>query len=731
MKKLLLSLVATLFVAPCSYAEEGMWLLPIIEKNMRDMKSKGLELPQRTISSIQHNGKAAGNAVVQFSNGSTGAVISSEGLVITNNSAASAYIQSISTVENNLSVTGFWAGSKDEEIPVPGLTVGFLRYMGNVTNEILKDVGDISINEDSDHIIESNKNILLAYYKNYYKGDNYKFSITSYFDGEFYVLTITEVFQDVRLVGIPPESVCNLGNGQARWQWPGYTGDFALFRVYTSPDGSSAPYSNKNVPYKTKSFLSISGEGYKEGDFAMAFGFPISTQRYMSDSELDFLIQTMVKPYAEVKENLLGIIGNGMSQNKEVQFKYGPKYGVQSNIFLKYKGMLEGIDKYGIHDTLKARDAKVAEWINGGPARRKQYGNALQAISNYNKLHLKYSAAREYIYETFLNGMDLLAVTQRVNNFRMANTYSLKARETLANIVGNYYKNYDAALDRTLAYEAIKMVVDKVPAELLPEEFKYELDVEYKGNIKAYVDYLYTRSSFISPERFMESWESRSSDRWVEDPAIKLLVSVQKAYKALDYSTINAKDNGAAFKAYKDAVAGYTRALRDLKILTYPDAGRNLRMTYGNVEGYSTAERGNLAYSTTLDEMMAAQKGTGSELPAKFKELYAGKAYANYLGGGDAMNVNFLTTTDVVGGNSGGPVLNASGNMIGLVFDDNWEGLAGNVMYDGAVNRTINIDMRYILYIIDKYAGAKNIMDEMTIIKAEDLAAGVNQEPIN
>lgn len=715
MKRLLLSLVSILCLIQSSYAEEGMWLLPLIDRNMAAMKEKGLALQPRHINGIQKNGKAIGNAIVQFGGGCSGAVVSPNGLVITNQHCAYNYVHNISTLENDLIRNGSWAMSKDQEIPVPGLSVTFVRLMTDVTDTILKGT-DTGLNkEDREYIIESNKNTLLSYYQKQYPANRYNLSLTNYFDGEVYLFTITETYPDVRLVGLPPQSISKFGGEAANWHWPRYTADFALFRIYASPDGSPADYAAANVPYETKSFLSISSEGYKEGDFAMVLGFPASTKRYIPDSEVEFFVDSRVKPLVEVRSALVPILEKGMGVNKELAFKYGPKYSNMSNAYMKYKGMLEGLDKYGVYASAEQRDKEFGEWAGKNAARKRDYGNTLQAIYDYDTMHVSTAVAREYIYETFINGIDLLMVAQRANRLRATGEVTSRNRERASSLVQNIYKNYDVELDRELAYAAIKTVVEKVPEKFLPKEFMKELNVDYKGNTKAYVDYLYSRTNFSSPETFMKQWELSYPERWAEDPALKLLASVQKAYMNLEATGVNARDNGKTLRAYQASSADYTHALRDLKILKYPNASRNMRLTYGNIEGYSLPDRGNLNYNTTLEDMMAYQKEKGIELPAKFIELYDNKAYTDYTSG-DVMNVNFLTSTDVTGGNSGSPVINSKGDIIGLVFDNNWEALTGDLQYTGSVNRTINVDVKYILYIIDKYAGASNIMDELTII---------------
>ena len=715
MKRLLLSLVSLLCLTQSSYADEGMWLLPLIDQNMAAMKEKGLVLQPRNINGIQKNGKALGNAIVQFGSGCSGAVISPNGLVLTNQHCAYNYVHNMSTVDNDIVMNGSWAMSMDEEIPVPGLSVTFVRVMSDVTDEILKGT-DTGLNkEDREYIIESNKNNLLAYYQNHYPGNRYKHSLTNYFDGELYLLTITETYPDVRLVGLPPESIGKFGGEAVNWHWPRYTADFALFRVYSAPDGSPAAYSEDNVPYETKSFLNISSEGYKEGDFAMVLGFPAATQRYMPDSEVEFFVNTRVKPLVDVMGELIPILEKGMSGSMELSFKYGPKYTEMSNAYKKYKGMLEGLDKYGVNESAEKRDKEFEEWVAKNPLRSKGYENTLQNVYDYDTMHLNTAVACEYVYQTFINGMDLLKVTQNANRLRGTGEITSRTRERAMELVQMIYKDYDADIDRELAYAAIKMVVEKVPQEFLPQEFVKELNIDYKGDIEAYVDYLYDRTSFNSPETFMEQWELSHPDRWENDPALKLLSSVQQGYRDLQPTAVNARDNGMAMRLYQTALGNYTRALRDAKILKYPNASRNMRLTYGAVEGYSVPDQSSFNYNTTIEDMMKYQKDNGIELPDKFVELYDNKAYTDFTSD-SIMNVNFLTSTDITGGNSGSPVLNSKGDIIGLVFDNNWEGLTGDLQYADSVNRTINVDIKYILYIIDKYAGASNIMDELTII---------------
>lgn len=714
MKRFLIVLLSAISCTPFVNAEEGMWLPPMIEElNMADLKAKGLELSPREINNRQVFGKALSSSVVQFGNRGTGAVISPEGLMITNHHCAYDFIHRLPD-GRKLLADGFWAKDRKEEIPVPGLSVTFIRYMGDVTNEILEGVGGAMDMRDRDQIIESNKNTMLFYYQNMYKDKDLKYSVSNVFNGERYIFTITETFEDVRLVGLPPESIGKFGGEESNWQWPRYTGDFAMFRVYTASNGKSAAYSNKNVPYESKSYITVSGKGYKEGDFAMVLGFPAATQRFFSENDLRFFIDNRIKPMVDVDGQILKVLKEEMDKDETIRFKYAPKYNIMSNFYLKYSGMLEELDSYGVYANAQQRDKRFSEWVAENAGRNKEYVNTLSVISEYNAMHAEQRKAYEYIYETLFGSMDLLVVTQSANRLRSTNFSNAVYEERVAKSIENIYRNFDADVDRKLAYKAFEILMEKVPEQYIPKVLRDELSINFKGNVRAFVDYMYDHTRFASADEFKRELDNRrTSDIWERDYAVRLLTSLQRTLLDISAQSLDAKDNGAMLKKYQNASVNYTNGLKKLGIISYPNAMSNMRFTYGTVSGYEAPERGKQPFYTTLDGLMS-NKVEGVKIPEKLNELYKARDFGDYADD-DTLKVNFITSTDITGGNSGSPVFNGKGEMTGLIFDSNHESLIGDVDYHGATNRAISVDMRYILFIIDKYAGAQNIIDEITV----------------
>ena len=660
MKKTIV-LLALLMAVTTVKADEGMWMLPTLKKmNQADMKKLGLKIK---VSDIYNEKKASlKDAVVHFGGGCTGEIISERGLLVTNHHCGYSSIQGLSTPEHNYLEDGFWAMSLEEEIPVPGLTVTFLQSMVDITGKDQKEVDAILNNIKAEY-------------------PHCQAQVTSFYNDNQRYIIVNEVYRDIRFVGAPPASAGKFGGETDNWMWPRHTCDFSMFRVYTDRDGNPADYSEDNIPLRPKQFLSISLKGIEEGDFAMIMGYPGRTQRFQTAAQLEQMmeIQDVRIAARTVRQD---VMWQGMRSNDTIGLQYANKYASSANGWKKWQGMRESFADLDVIERQRQKEADFMEWVNAKPKRAAKYSGAIEDIEKSVKANTEYGL-RSVAFSESLGNIELLKLAQMDNSSRES-----------------FYRNYSSSLDLDIA----KAMIDFYARNASPSD---SLDLSYIN-----VDTLFAYSVFTSPEKL----DDADSEMIASDPASKLNATLNDARRR-----INALYSYDAADVRDSAATVFTAGLLEWhkKAKSYPDANSTCRLTYGTVLGYTTKEGKKYDYYTTMQGVIDKEDPTNYEfrVPARQKELFQKRDFGQYAGPDGDVPVCFLTNLDITGGNSGSPVMDAEGNLIGLAFDGNWEAMSSDVIFEPELTRCICVDIRYVLWMMDKFGGATYLLDEMNIVK--------------
>jgi hypothetical protein len=698
-------------------ADEGMWIPMFIDRlNYEDMQKMGLQLTAEEIYSV--NQGSLKDAVVIFGRGCTGEVISDQGLLLTNHHCGYGSIQSVSTVENDYLSNGFWARSMEEEIPIPGLTVQFLIRMDDVTSRMLEGItADMTEKERSKKLNENRRAIV----EEATKDTHYNAVVKDYFEGnEFYLLTY-ETFKDIRLVGTPPEAIGKFGADTDNWMWPRHTGDFSIFRVYAGTDNKPAEYSADNTPFKPRHFLPVSIAGIEKGDFSMILGNPGSTDRYLTSWGVDLAVKESNPTIVKIREEKLRIMREGMDASEKTRLQYASKYAGTANYWKYFIGQTKGLKRLKVADKKRRIEADFHQWLSNNPAMNNKYGEALPLIENAYQTISEYNLARWYMMESVLRGPEILGFANRFN--RLAELLAEKdtdetaikqQTERLKSTVEEHFKNYNTGIDQNMLASMMRMYYNNVPANQQPEALK-EIANKYKGNFESYAADIFKKSAFVSESSVNALLNSPKAKTILKDPAFDLVRAFIESYNQMMEKIADAYDD--LDKGNRLFMAGLREMQPDKKF--YPNANFSLRLTYGTVQDYYPADAVHYDYITTTKGILEKEDPTTWEfvVPDRLKEIIETKDYGPYANKDGSMTVNMLTTHDITGGNSGSPVIDAKGRLIGLAFDGNWEAMSGDIAFEPELQRTISVDIRYVLLIIDKFAGAQNLIDEMVIVK--------------
>ncbi len=710
MKKILLLLGAA-FMSLTALADEGMWLLPYLQKmNIKNMKERGCKLTAEDIYSV--NSSSLKDAIVIFGGGCTGEIVSPEGLLFTNHHCGYESIQQLSSVEHDYLKYGFWAMSNAEELPAPGLEVRFIRKIGDVTVDIVGNVPSIASQEEYDRITEENIKALQSRLEE--ENPGMEVLVRSFFGGNQYFSFVMEVYRDVRLVGAPPSSIGKFGGDTDNWMWPRHTGDFSIFRVYAGKDNRPADYSPENVPYRAEKYLKVSLDGVRENDFAMIMGFPGSTERYMTSFEMKNLLETQNPQRIFIRGERQEILWEDMMADDAVRIQYASKYARSSNYWKNSIGMSQALRKLRVMERKQAQEASFQAWAEKNTLPEEGYIDALDKIRRAEEAGGPVYAGVQYLSEAFLGAVELITpVWTFFDSDAMKITDSIvypNAREMLA----EWYKDYNPATDRKVAKRMLTIAREHMKE--LPSFYAEVVDKRFGGDIDAYVDYLYDNSVFASAEKVLALMDDYSPAKVAEDPAVELAASVWSKYMEL-------------IKSYREKHAPYAEGkrkyiaglmLQQPRKAWAPDANFTIRLTYGNVLPYSPADGIEYNYYTTLKGVMEKEDPENPaefSVPERLKELYEARDFGRYANERGEMPVAFLANCDITGGNSGSPVMNARGELIGLAFDGNWEAMSGDVTFEPELQRTIAVDIRYVLFIVDKFAGAGWLLDELDIVQ--------------
>lgn len=721
LKKSLLTLMAAVVLQVSALADEGMWIPMLLKKyNIEQMQKMGFKLSAEDVYSV--NQACLKDAVVIFGRGCTGELISDKGLIITNHHCGYGQIQYHSSVEHDYLTNGFWAMSPEEELPNPGLSVTFLKRMEDVTEKVLNGTSDEMDEQARQKVIAKN---IKTIKEEAVEGTHYKAVLKPFFHGNQYFLFINEVFTDVRLVGAPPSAIGKFGGDTDNWMWPRHTGDFSMFRIYAGKDNKPAEYSKDNVPYKPLKHFPVSMKGVNEGDFTMVFGYPGSTYQYVPSYHLEMLTETINPKLIDVRTEKLNIMNRYQEADPKVRIQYAAKNARISNSWKRWIGENRGLAILDAISKKQAYEKKFNEWAAADATRSKKYGNL---VSDYAKLYKDYTAyklASGYISEVaFRNGIEVATLAGTMN--ALVKLYEAedrddeaiqKVKEKLGKAVALFFKDYHQPLDQELAAKLLSMYAENVPTQFQPEVMK-TIAGKYKGNTQKYVAHVYKKSMFddqAAVENFITNFSEKSVKSLKKDPAYQLYQSFRNTYDEVVYKKLKSYTTqlNKLNKAYMAAQMEF-----ESDRVFYPDANFTLRVSYGQVKGYEARDAVYYEHFTTLDGIIEKDNPDiyDYRVPEKLKELYKNKDYGRYEVNG-SVPVCFIATNHTTGGNSGSPVLNAEGHLIGVNFDRAWEGVMSDLMFNPEQCRNISLDMRYVLFLIDKFAGAGYLLDEMTIVE--------------
>lgn len=711
-------------LAACSlagYADEGMWMLTDLKKqNAAVMQDLGLDI---NIDKVYcPDSISLKDAVVHFGGGCTGEVISAEGLVLTNHHCGYQYIQQHSAVEHDYLTDGFWAMSREQELPCEGLTITFIDRILDVTDYVQE---QLKKDEDPEGLNYLSPSYLSTVAKRFAKKENIKtddfavLELKPFYGANKYYLFVKTVYKDIRMVGAPPSSIGKFGADTDNWMWPRHCGDFSIFRIYASKDGKPANYAADNVPLKVKKHLAINMNGIKEGDFTFVMGFPGRNWRYMISDEVEERMQTTNFMRDTVRGVRLRVLGEEMAKDAKTRIQYAAKYASSANYWKNAIGMNEGLVSLKVLDRKKDEQKRLLAF--GDETGNESYRQAYESIKQIVAKRHDAVYHQQAIYEALMLGTEFSKIPDTdklLEALEKNDKKGIKAAITALQEQGRKFfnKDYSTVVDRKVSKQLLALYAQLIPAGQRISIFKV-IDGQFAGSTDAFVDACFDRSIFRSSKALAAFLQNPSADKLKKDLMVQYAKSVKEGYKATD-EAMKAETN-AYNRAHKTWVAGMLALKQKEGKAIYPDANSTLRLTYGKIGSYEPADGKEYLYYTTLKGVMEKEDPENPEfvVSPKLKELYEKKDFGPYAMADGRMPVCFVTATDNTGGNSGSPVFNSKGELIGVGFDRNYEGLTGDIAYNPQLQRAACVDIRYVLFVIDKYAGAKHLIDELTIVR--------------
>ena len=690
-------------------ADEGMWLPSLISQRITDMQEKGFKLDAEDIYSI--NQASLKDAVVLFGRGCTGELISADGLLLTNHHCGYSQIQYHSSVEHDYLKDGFWAMSRDQELPNPGLSVSFLERMDDVTDWVLEGYTPDMSEDQRAEIVKKNSEAILDQVAAL--GNGFRGTVEALYYGNQYFLFIYKQYDDVRLVGAPPSSIGKFGGDTDNWVWPRHTGDFSMFRIYADRNNNPAPYSQDNVPYQPKKYFRISTKGVQEGDFTFIYGFPGRTQEYIHSEGVRYIEEIGDPHKINLRTLRLDIMSKYQAQSQKVRIQYSSKHANVANAWKKWQGEVKGIKKMKTVQTKQEFEAAFDKWAKGG-----EFDGVVERLEALYAVLEPYTYATDYYNET--------ARTIEIANLAMsiARLY-IVGHEDLVNydsekgaqIMAEFYKDYYLPIDKECFIALMNEYEKNMPEEFKPQYFKDKY-AEF-GSIEAWAEHIFSNSIFADPEK-AAALTAEDMQAVINDPATEFMNEFLKWYY-FDILPVTESLNQELQLAYRDYMRGqmvYCRTQRVPKAF-YPDANLTLRVAYGHIKGYSPADGTYYCPSSTIQGIMEKDNPDifDYNIPQRLRDIYAQKDYGRWADQTGEVPVCFIATNHTTGGNSGSPVINADGDLIGLNFDRVWEGTMSDIVFDPDICRNISLDIRYVLFIIDKVANADHLLDEMTFVE--------------
>jgi len=715
MKKTLL-FITYLLIVFSSIADEGMWIPMLLTKyKFADMQKKGFKLTAEDIYSI--NKASMKDAIVLFGRGCTGELVSNEGLLLTNHHCGYGSIQSHSTIEHDYLRDGFWAKTKNDELSNPKLTVTFLVRMDDVTSQILTNVTENLTQEQRNSIISKN---ITKLKKENSENNKYNVDIKPFYYGNEYYMFVYEVFRDIRLVGAPPSAIGKFGGDTDNWMWPRHTGDFSVFRIYANKDNQPADYSPNNVPYKPKRFFPISLKGVKKDDFTMVYGFPGSTQEYIPSYAVKLITEVENPIQIKLREIRLAIMNEDMNSSQKIRIQYSSKYAGVANYWKKWMGENRGLKRLDAINKKEEFEKSFQSWINNNEQSKQSYGNLLNEYKNVYEKLTPLSKIEAYLFEGIMTD----EMVRFARNFADYKSWQNKPDSILNPIIAtvkargkDMYKDFNLPTDQKMLSKMLEIYYDSISPNYHPEILA-QWNKKYKGDWNKCVADISNKTIFTTEDKliaFLDNFKKSGEKSLEKDPVFTLWYDMASIFNEKILPNVTTYNNqiDSLNRIYMKAQMEY----QSDKIF-YPDANLTLRVTYGKVNDYSPRDGVTYNWFTTLDGIIEKDDSTiyDYDVPAHLKELWKNKDYGNYAESG-IMKVCFIATNHTTGGNSGSPVINGNGELIGINFDRDWEGTMSDIMYDPAQCRNITLDIRYVLFIMDKFAGAKNLVDEMVIVK--------------
>jgi hypothetical protein len=717
MKKLLtITALILLFWPAILKADEGMWLPALLEKvNLNQMKAEGSRLSAEDIYSVNHS--SLKDAVVALDHGScTAELVSEDGLLLTNHHCGFDEIQEHSSTEHDYLRDGFWARSKDEELPNPGKSASFLIRCEDVSAKILAALSDTLTEEQREQKI---REISAKIEKDAMSDDPYEARVQSLYNGNQFFLFIYETFRDIRLVAAPPQSMGKFGGDTDNWMWPRQTDDFSMFRIYCGKDGKPASYSKDNVPFKPKYHFTISLDGYKKNDFAMVMGYPGSTNRYKTSYGIGYTMDVTNPIRIKVREAKQNIMKDFMKTSQKDKLMYAAKYARSSNYYKYSVGQNEGLQHLEVIAQKKELENQFTKWVNADSQRQAKYGKALELIADAYK-DVDDEVALEYMMEAMVRGPEIFYFAYRMRPLLDALNSEKKAKhenlngEHIDDRLDEFYKDFDATTDQKIAAALFKIYEQNVKPLYFPPFIK-TVQTKFKNNFDEYTRDLYDRSIFSSKEKLSKFLQNPKAKTLEKDPIFQASLDIFRMMRVIGNETEKTTDELS--KGNRLFLEGLMEMEKNKTF--YPDANSTMRLTYGTVGDYDPRDGVHYNYFTTLKGYIEKEIPGDDEfdVPAKLKEMYYANDYGRYADNDGTLHTCFITNDDITGGNSGSPVINSNGQLIGIAFDGNWEAMTGDLAYEKNVQKTICVDIRFVLWTIDKFAGAKNLIDEMTIEK--------------
>ena len=693
------------------FADEGMWVLKELNKqNLERMKELGFTPSYEQLYS--ETDPCVANAVVIFGGGCSGITVSNEGLIFTNHHCGFGSIQQLSSVEHDYLKDGFVSQSKEEELPVPGLKVRYLRETVGVSDRINSQIASIK----EEHLrLAAADSIGQAMADSVGNTEFQAADVVPFYNNNKYFLIVYDVFNDVRMVFAPPSSVGKFGGDTDNWMWPRHTGDFSVFRVYAGADNKPAAYSKDNKPYQPKYVAEVSLQGYQDKDYAMTIGFPGSTDRYLCSWGVQQRIEDSNKPRIEVRGIKQAIWKDAMLKSDEVRIKYASKYAGSSNYWKNSIGMNKGLANLKVIDRKREEEAAFAAWVAQDAKRKEVYGDVLNLLEKGYTSSSEYKKISTYLGEAFLSGAEIVKLARMIQSVDVKGSTPEEIDIFLEDNIKSFFKDYDASLDRKVLAAMMKIVKERVPAENLPDIYK-KVDKKYKGDYEKYAADVFKKTSILSYDNIASMLKDpKKYAKLKKDPAAELSLSVLISLFELQQLTGD---------SYYDIAKGERLYFAGLKEM-HPekafasDANFTMRVSYGSIGGYRPYDAAWYDYYTTQKGIFEKENPESDEfwVQPEILNLIRSKDFGQYANKDGELQLCFLSNNDITGGNSGSPVFDKNARLIGLAFDGNWEAMSGDIAFEPDLQRTISVDIRYVLYMIDKWGKCPRLIEELKLVK--------------